>query len=476
MNKIAPYNTHYEAYAEMLGKPNVHSVFEHILDIYSKNIRAGQSGPVVLSFNEIARKRHISKSTVPEIIKLLEATKIISCDKDDKEYNGSTLCTIDVDRFVSLIYTFIELNIHDKKKLTTALYDGDEETLKSLGYALVKNAGKKLSEQKGNFDFLGGTVLDEVSQYSTICPDIVPSPSSEQYQVSQNSTICPNIVPSVLKQYHLSQNSTTCPDIVPPFKDNSTIDGTILGHLYPEMSQYSTTSIKKLVENLGKERIKSMFEEMFSSSNEVNLDKNTFLKELDEILDCPEQISPEKMILWWYYFGLQVVLYWDMGGTILGHSNNRINNKKENNKENEVLFEKNQNTLSGDSLPAHPENNFKGLEKNYQDKDDNDDMVDLAFARLVNSGREDKQSYFSDPPSYEDLKKKGRLPYFPVDEIENIIADPATCLDRSDKIFINRAWDCLLPFFAFDKEDENGEISDFQQDPEGMSFPRCRII
>ena len=445
MSRIATYNTHYEAYAEMLGKPNIHSVFEHILDIYSRNIRAGKTGPVVISFNEIARKRHISKSTVPEIIKLLEATKIIGCSKDDEEYNGSTLCRVDADRFVSLILAFIELNNSDKKKFTKALYDEDEEILKLLGYTLIKNAGKKLSEQKGNYDFLGGTILSGVSQ---------------------NSTICPNIVPSVLKQYHLSQYSTTCPNVVPPFKDNSTVDGTILGHLYPEMVRNSTTSIKKLVDNLGKGAIKNIFEEVFSHSNEENIDKNAFFEELDEILDFPEQISLEKAVLWWYYFGTQVVLYWDRGGTILGHSNNIIiNNKKEINKEKEVLLEKNQNISSNSSST---QGNFGN--DIFQGK--NEEFIDFNFLKEVLENK----NYERSTPSYQDLKNKSRLPYFPVEEIENIITDPSNCLDRPDKIFINRVWECLLPFFISDQEGENEEMVESQQDPEGMPFYVDRII
>ena len=163
MPKIASYNTHYEAYAEMLGKPNVHSVFEHILDAYSRNVRRGLSGSVSISLNDISRKRHVGKNSVPEIIRLLEATKIIKCSRDDDGYSKSTSCAINTDRFVSLIHAFIELNHADKKRFTEALFGQDEETLEKLGYSLEKNAGGELSELRGSFKGLGIPKTGEVS-------------------------------------------------------------------------------------------------------------------------------------------------------------------------------------------------------------------------------------------------------------------------------------------------------------------------
>jgi hypothetical protein len=169
MSKIALYNTHYEAYTEMLGKPNIHSIFEHIMDTYLMNIWAGKSGPIVISFNEIARKRHVSKNTVPEIIKLLEVTRIIKCNRDESKYNNSISFSIDTDRFVSLICTFIALKNDEKKKFTSALFNSDEITLEALGYHLIKDAGKRLYELKGNSNFLDNIVSPGAIQDAKQC-------------------------------------------------------------------------------------------------------------------------------------------------------------------------------------------------------------------------------------------------------------------------------------------------------------------
>jgi hypothetical protein len=49
-------------------------------------------------------------------------------------------------------------------------------------------------------------------------------------------------------------------------------------------------------------------------------------------------------------------------------------------------------------------------------------------------------------------------------------------LDRADKIFINQVWDCVLPLFAYDEYDEDGNIREYQMNPEGMTIFADRIM
>lgn len=150
--------------------------------------------------------------------------------------------------------------------------------------------------------------------------------------------------------------------------------------------------------------------------------------------------------------------------TIYGGINN-INNKikeiyKENQEE-DVLSGKNQ-SFSEDSSLTHPDSSIIS-------QDNQEEFADLNFCKEITTLQ-------SSTSSYQDLKRKSRLPFFPVEEIQNIISDLSLCIDRPDKIFINQVWENLLPCFVSECEDETGNIEEKDQDPEGMPFYADRII
>ena len=59
-------------------------------------------------------------------------------------------------------------------------------------------------------------------------------------------------------------------------------------------------------------------------------------------------------------------------------------------------------------------------------------------------------------------KKKKSLPYFPASSIEEFTSDIRNCLDRADKIFINKLWELFHDHFDQDenKDDEGNVICD----------------
>jgi hypothetical protein len=66
------------------------------------------------------------------------------------------------------------------------------------------------------------------------------------------------------------------------------------------------------------------------------------------------------------------------------------------------------------------------------------------------------------------LKIKETLPYFRESEIEVFISDVTTCLDRTDKLFINQLWEVANEYTAEDGEDEDGNYACTAVDPEGQ--------
>lgn len=74
---------------------------------------------------------------------------------------------------------------------------------------------------------------------------------------------------------------------------------------------------------------------------------------------------------------------------------------------------------------------------------------------------------------YKALKQKSALPYFSDLEIKRIISDLPYCLDRADKIFINQSWEIMSELLSYEIEDENGNLSEVEGNPEGALLDLC---
>jgi predicted DNA-binding protein YlxM (UPF0122 family) len=565
MIKKALYNTHYEAYAEMLGKPNVHSVFEHILDAYSSNRRTGKLSVLSLSMNEIARKRHVSKNTVPEIIKILESTKIIRCDKEEKERYGAIRCSIDIDRFVSLIYAFIVLDQENKKKFTTALLNGDEKTIESLGYYLIKDAAKKDLELKGDFDFLSGVAfenLPKISQDNKTLPNIGTDDS--QYRDS-----------TFPKEGHLPNIGTDENTTIDKYVQKCTINPIYQTKMYDKIFCVQKCTINELYQEEIRAKMYNKTEiraKMYDKNEIKALITSTILRDFPEIpLETVENdISNfvdggdvQNLELLPLFFAIQsnYVVYGclkyvqkceqdsaayeknekpafsednrnisleegsperneeckENGAKIRNERkqrNERSERKeerkepKERSKEREERKENKERKESGVLLRKEPKpffskkkQNFKyngaspageyekkifesdGLheEENSQDekKFDSDENPQEQNSQVKNYMQEDESQqkhHTANDSAYEIAKLRKRLPYFTAEEIERIISDLPYCLDRPDKIFINRVWDILSDYSISEEEDEDGKITEVQFSPEKMPYPVNRMF
>ena len=61
--------------------------------------------------------------------------------------------------------------------------------------------------------------------------------------------------------------------------------------------------------------------------------------------------------------------------------------------------------------------------------------------------------------SYKRYKKQQNLPFIPVHEVDEYIADIRNCLDRADKIYINQIWEICHELYDIDEQyDDYGEL------------------
>lgn len=420
MAKIATYNTHYEAYAEMLGKPNIHSVFEYILDAHSAHVRMNKKTDLVVSVNDISKKRHISRNTVSMAIKSLVDTGIISVDKKDSFSNSTIRCTVNIDRYVSLINAFIDLKSTEKGKFSEALFEGDDDKLQKMGYVLLENAEKDFLSLKG-----------------------VPTIES-----------CSNLN-NLFKNEQVVQNIASCSNL-----------NNLVGHFEsfrPKVVQNIATLVQNIATQYGGDPEKLFnFEQLVQNIASEKV-KNEIYQASCSFLSNPMQFYIENPYLGLLIFEQLVAQNIATPCSNLNNSllnfeqqyNNKYNNNKLTSSEEEnVLSGKNQSCSSEDSLPVHLESSHLELE---------DGELDLDILNHSIS-------------SYQKSKSKSRLPFIPEKDVEDYIADLANCLDRADKIFINQVWDTLQPFFVYDESDANGGAVEKQQDPEGMCFFADRIL
>jgi hypothetical protein len=383
--------------------------------------------------------------TVKATLKSLQTMKIISI-------NG-TLCTIDGNRFVSLIDAFYQLKEkEERKQFIKKLSEGDYNALTELGYEYYESSSEKLCDLKGSVDLCKRNSESYIQNGSAISEKGAGAPKSDSGYIQNGSAISEMGTPAPISEHHIRNGSTKNSQSYP--KRERPLQNRIA---------YISEIGALIVKTWEKDEFIKEFEDKMSNifnKEEFDLIAKYFFEDKNEAGE--ELLLAEGLS----FFGEMVLLFWSGGISEIGagYIRNRsteiniININKKINQEN-VLFEKNQNISTGGSLPAHPENNFNETASSSQEKEE-EWKVDFDFAREVYSGREDKQSSLPDTLSYEEMKKKSRLPYFPVEEIENIIADPSTCLDRSDKIFINKFWEIAQEVLGYVETcDEEGNMT-----------------
>lgn len=376
------YNSHYTAYAEMLGKPNVYATFEFLLDLYAEQSPANNI--ISVSAMDVVKYRGISKNTVQLVISTLESAGLITSLKSP---NGRmSKCEIHIERYVSLINCFVRLqNSKDKRRFTEALLSGNENALEELGFKIYDDAKEQFGKAKGKkLPILGH--LPEAPNFGTFAEDEDKTPKFGS-----------------LDEIHFTK--------LPK-----------LGVSTFENGQFWEFLISEGIKKVGKEQLK---ESVLITNSQIW----EFYKEeasIDDFFSDPMSFFERFPQFKTPIFGTLMSHFWEFYVPNLGVSRGIYNN---------IIIN---NNIRG-NLPV--EKQAFTLKADFSDE-------------LV-----DKEQLAHTLSSYKQIKRKSRLPFFPVNEIESYVSDIRNCLDRADKIFINQVWE--IAHELYDKEDtldENGDV------------------
>ena len=473
-NKVATYGHHFHQYAEMIGAPNVHSVFEYLLDCYMSNIRTGRDGEFKISVRKISLTRNLHRKTVESSIETLERMGLIKC--------SGNLCDIDLDRYVSLVRAFINLDKDDKPKFREFLQNGDYDSLECMGYSCQIGAGDEAVSMKGGMVQICTTPImkaDEVVQKCTTSNESKKSCTNMYHLLYEVVQKCTTLATQIVKQLGKDKvKETKWYNIVPSSDWSIDEGGTFLYHPGGRDSESCT--------------ILYHLDDFLKRAESDDLNSDSFDVVLSQLLVhfCA---TPGTYL---YHPDLK-------SGTYLYHSNNIYNNKKnmlDERSESSNKEEKSEETNLEDKdykvLTFSSREGFKeGLGENLGEDNDNDDsqLKGENIEEVEEEVKEEVEEKFDpakrailDNINVAHLEKaernriKSRTPFFPANEIENIIRNIESCLDRPDKLFINRFWDIVFEseietdedLKKDDKEDgdEERSVKDIFDDMEGWKI------
>jgi hypothetical protein len=129
----------------MIGSAVNQSVFMYLMDEYSYRLKNKKPLHFSISINEIANDRNMIWKTVFSSLQSLQKMKLITINNN--------ICTVDGDRFVSLIKTFNKIAGKERRKqFSKSLETGDYGALVKFGYVLDEFAGKELIALKGGLN------------------------------------------------------------------------------------------------------------------------------------------------------------------------------------------------------------------------------------------------------------------------------------------------------------------------------------
>lgn len=457
--KTATYGHHFHQYAEMIGAPNVHSVFEYLLDCYMSNIRTGKDGEFELSMSRISVCRRMNRATVKNSLNILEDMGLI-------KMNGSK-CAINAARYASLIIAYVNLDKgEDRKTFQSMLSGGDYKGLEGLGYREVIGNEDVFLKQKGGSDLLNFEQVSNFKQVSNIeqMSNFKQADDSDLSNIEQvhdntlyNFKHLSNIIQVDLLK--IKQSYDTClklSTLLPAF-DRSLMKQVVEVGVKNGLKEDILLKIKQVMPDIAEDEVFSIC--------------------LDRYCSCDPDVFDDVTNPWVLNFDHLAAQFYTGGCLKLSTSNN-INNKNKK----EYLDERSESSNKGKkSKEANFEdedygnltfNQKEGFKENLGEvsEEDNDDVnFQLEEENIqeveVKEGRGEVEEDFDpakrialDNTTRKHLKRKetyNRLkitPFFPVNEIEDIIRNPKLCLERPDKLFIH-----LLYTILFESEIETDE-------------------
>ena len=309
------------------------------------------------------------------------------------------ICSINANRYVSLVTAFHKLSkTRDKQKFITALSKGDFETLEDLGFEELTNGNECLTSQEG-------VMLNS----RTLCQ--IAEPNSTQ----NDKNLCQIAEPSAKKQNPLLNSTTFCHLAEPYAKKQKVLLKSIT--IFEEIQRTIRENYEKIefIEEFRDDFLEFFSEEefgefVFSIFDETDLGNVKFGPELLVFL-CSGVLSFSRRGFCHLAEGVML--------------NSRTVNKEIN---------KNKKEIRNNEVIPHKEKT-------------KEDIFEL-----------DKTSLEHSLSGYQQTKRKQSLPFFPVNEVEEYIANIRNCLDRADKIYLNQVWE--IAHECYDQDailDEDGQ-------------------
>lgn len=154
-----------------------------------------------------------------------------------------------------------------------------------------------------------------------------------------------------------------------------------------------------------------------------------------------------------------------------GYTVNIYNKINKNNKQ----YERSEYCNIGEEL-----NKTNFLEENLEKDRENFLGEDLGLLKENNqepsSSSEENIETTHSEAYFQLMKRKANTPFFSQVEIESFVDNIENCLDRPDKIFINRVWSIAKELLVSEWQDEDGKLIEEQIDPEGSVVYQDRLF
>jgi hypothetical protein len=465
------------------------------------NIRTGKDGEFELSMSRVSICRRMNRATVKNSLNALEDMGLIEI--------GDSKCTVNAARYASLIIAYVNLEkAEDRKTFQSMLSDGDYRGLKSLGYQEgIENEDVFLNQR-------GGSNLLKIEQVSNIVQvkddelfnikQVENEDLSNFKQVHDNSLLnfkhLLNIVQVDLLKIKQSYDTCLKLSTLLPLFDRGLMKQVVEEGMKNGLKEHMLFKIKQVIPEISKDEVFSIC--------------------LDRYCSCDPDVFGDVTNPWVLNFDHLAAQFYTGGCLKLSTSNNINNiikkNELDERSESSNKEEKTEETNLGDkNYKKLMFKSRKGLEGNNDDNsqieekysgeglgkglgEDNDNInsqpeeENIEGVRVeevkeeVEEGFDPAKRAILDNVNVAHLKNveknriKSRTPFFPPNEIEDIIRNIESCLDRPDKLFINRFWDIVFEseietdedLEKDDKEDGNEErpVKDIFDDMEGWKI------
>lgn len=484
MNKAFIYGHHFKYLRSLISNPMMYVMYEYLFDELYEMCRETNNYAIPFRLDnksQIASQTGINRKSVQVILDNLQSAKLINID-DDK-------CQIDIPFCLSVLNAYCKLkNKTDREIFSESMKAGDINSLGDMGFSMIEDDWENFLNMRGTplpNCITVGENFSEVGKISQMCPKL---PTSEKNlsgvsKISHKWEKLPNSVQNFPTLGDNCQDGVSATNVgreLPIVGKNSQSWEELATNNRFIMS-FSTQFINMIHENFTKESFDDAFDDVIMMFCQTEDERKSFVDRFWEheydacfpLLFCLAlkvgNISQKggknfPAIIIYNIKQQEEELFYN----VTSLSRKRSNQEKEG-------YTENSRFPSGlGHVEILPLGNFPGDEQ--EGKGETDEEVDESSERRRRL--RERASTSQDPidKKYELIRKRRRLPYFPAEEMKEILTNLPACLDRVDKIFINQVWEILKELFAEDVYDEDGNYTGEKEvSPEGKLFEKDRL-